>query len=86
MKKYLFLILLFLLSFIIVFSSYYNNEQFDNQFENKISLLAIFKNETMGLKLWIDHYIKQGVEKFYLIDNDSTDNPLAILQLSLIHI
>ena len=80
MKKYLFLILLFLLSFIIVFSSYYNNEQFDNQFENKLSLLAIFKNETMGLKLWIDHYIKQGVEKFYLIDNDSDDNPLEILQ------
>jgi hypothetical protein len=42
--------------------------------------MAQFKNETMGIKLWIDHYIKQGVEKFYLIDNNSNDNPLGILQ------
>ena len=45
-----------------------------------LSLLAIFKNETMNLKIWLDHYIWQGVEHFYLIDNGSTDNPLTILQ------
>ena len=47
---------------------------------NYLSILAIFKNETMNLKLWIDHYLWQGVEHFYLIDNDSDDNPLDILQ------
>ena len=45
-----------------------------------LSLMAIFKNETMGIKLWIEHYLWQGVEKFYLIDNGSTDNPLPILK------
>jgi len=45
-----------------------------------LSLLAIFKNETMNLRVWLDHYIWQGVEHFYLIDNGSTDNPLTILQ------
>ena len=45
-----------------------------------LSVLAIFKNETMNLKMWIDHYIWQGVEHFYLIDNGSTDNPLPILK------
>ena len=45
-----------------------------------LSLLAIFKNETMNLQIWLDHYIWQGVEHFYLIDNGSTDNPLDILQ------
>jgi hypothetical protein len=45
-----------------------------------LSVLAIFKNETMNLKLWIEHYIWQGAEHFYLIDNGSTDNPLDILQ------
>ena len=45
-----------------------------------LSLLAIFKNETTNLKLWLDHYLWQGVEHFYLIDNDSDDNPLSILQ------
>jgi len=45
-----------------------------------LSVLAIFKNETMNLKVWIDHYLWQGVEKIYLIDNGSTDNPMPILQ------
>jgi len=44
------------------------------------SVMAIFKNETMNLKVWLDHYLWQGVEHFYLIDNNSDDNPLNILQ------
>ena len=45
-----------------------------------LSVLCIFKNETMNLQKWIEHYIWQGVEHFYLIDNGSDDNPLLILQ------
>ena len=45
-----------------------------------LSVLSIFKNETINLKNWIEHYLWQGVEHFYLIDNESTDNPLVILQ------
>ena len=45
-----------------------------------LSVLAIFKNETMNLKMWIEHYLWQGVNHFYLIDNASEDNPLTILQ------
>ena len=45
-----------------------------------LSLLSIFKNETMNLKIWLDHYLWQGVQHFYLIDNGSSDNPLNILQ------
>jgi glycosyltransferase involved in cell wall biosynthesis len=45
-----------------------------------LSVLSIFKNETMNLKIWIEHYLWQGVEHFYLIDNGSDDNPLNILQ------
>lgn len=45
-----------------------------------LSVLAQFKNETMNLKLWLDHHIWQGVEHFYLIDNESTDNPMPILK------
>lgn len=44
------------------------------------SIMAIFKNETMVLKTWLDHYLWQGVDHFYLIDNDSDDKPLSILQ------
>jgi FkbM family methyltransferase len=47
---------------------------------HEFSIMAIFKNETMNLKIWLDHYLWQGVEHFYLIDNDSNDNPMSILQ------
>lgn len=42
--------------------------------------MAIFKNETIDLKEWIEHYIWQGASHIYLADNESTDDPLAILQ------
>ena len=45
-----------------------------------LSVLAIFKNETMNMKVWLDHYLWQGVDHFYIIDNGSTDKPLNILQ------
>ena len=45
-----------------------------------LSILAQFKNETMNLKLWLDHHLWQGVQHFFLIDNGSTDNPLVILK------
>lgn len=45
-----------------------------------LSILAIFKNETTNLRLWIEHYRWQGVGHFYLIDNGSTDDPLRILR------
>jgi len=36
----------------------------------------MFKNEASILKEWIEHYIKEGIDHFYLIDNGSTDNYL----------
>lgn len=45
-----------------------------------LSILAILKNEAMNLKIWIDHYLWQGVDHFYLIDNGSDDESNAILK------
>lgn len=39
-----------------------------------LSVLAIFKNEGNSINEWLEHYINEGVEHFYLIDNGSTDN------------
>ena len=44
-----------------------------------LCVIGIFKNETLTMKTWLDHYLWQGVEHFYLIDNGSTDNPENIL-------
>ena len=39
----------------------------------------MFKNECHIMKEWLDHYISQGVDKFFMIDNNSTDNYFEIL-------
>lgn len=43
-------------------------------------LVAIFKNEALVMKEWIEHYMREGVKKFYMIDNGSTDNYMTVLQ------
>ena len=53
--------------------SFYRNMYF-------LSVLAIFKNEAINLKVWLDHYLWQGVEHFYLIDNGSTDESRDVLK------
>lgn len=45
-----------------------------------LSLYAIFKNESHIMKEWILHYLEEGVEHFYLIDNGSTDNYKEIIE------
>ena len=37
--------------------------------QDNISVICVFKNDIINLKLWLDHYIWQGVDHFYLIDN-----------------
>ena len=39
-----------------------------------IGVMAIFKNESMTLREWIEHYKWQGVDQIVLINNDSTDD------------
>jgi hypothetical protein len=45
----------------------------------KLSVAAIFKNESLNFKEWIDHYTHHGVEHFYLINDNSSDNFLEVL-------
>src|SRR5688572_18214642 len=45
-----------------------------------LSMCAVLRNEALYLKEWLDFYIKQGVEHFYLYDNDSTDNGFEVVR------
>jgi len=45
-----------------------------------LSVGAVFKNESIILREWIEHYLFHGVEHFFLIDDSSTDDFLTILQ------
>lgn len=40
----------------------------------KIAIVALFKNEAMGIREWVQHYKWQGVNHILLLDNNSTDN------------
>lgn len=44
-----------------------------------LALLAIVKNEEMVIDEWIEHHIWQGVQHFYIIDNNSTDGTVKLL-------
>lgn len=45
-----------------------------------LCLIAIFKNETQIIKEWVNHYLNQGVQKIFLIDNGSSDNYFSIIE------
>ena len=38
------------------------------------SILAVFKNEGHIIREWVQHYRKRGIEKIFLINDNSTDN------------
>jgi hypothetical protein len=45
-----------------------------------LSVGAVFKNESHILDEWIQHYLIHGVEHFYLINDNSTDDFLPIIE------
>lgn len=48
-------------------------------YKYSISICAIFKNEAKFLNEWLEFHILVGIEHFYLYNNNSEDNYLAIL-------
>ncbi|HBK82674.1 MAG TPA: hypothetical protein DDZ41_03620, partial [Flavobacterium sp.] len=44
----------------------------------EIRLFAIMRNESLRLPHFIEYYRKLGVDRFFFIDNNSTDNSVEI--------
>lgn len=44
------------------------------------SICAIFKNESLSLKEWIEYHRLIGIDHFYLYNNNSTDNGIELLK------
>ena len=74
MKKKMVAVLLFI-AFVAVCRDLYKKET-----QYTLSIAAIMKNEKPYLKEWIEYHRLQGVEHFYLCDNDSTDGTKEYLQ------
>jgi hypothetical protein len=45
----------------------------------KLAVGCLFKNETLSMKEWLEHYIVRGVEHFYLVNDKSTDDYMGVL-------
>lgn len=67
MKKIV-LVALFIL--LLIFAGVY---KLHTPSKNFLSVVAILKNEKPYIKEWLEYHMMQGVEHFYLCDNDSTD-------------
>ena len=46
----------------------------------KVAIFSQFRDEARFLKEWIEFHILVGIDKFYLIDHCSKDNPEKVLQ------
>lgn len=47
-----------------------------------LAVLSIMKNESLNVLEWIDHYIWQGVDHIYIIDNGSSDDMIEKIECS----
>jgi glycosyltransferase involved in cell wall biosynthesis len=54
-------------------------EYFDINYKYNLSVCLCIKNEAKYIYEFIEHYIKQGVDHFYIVSNNSTDNVENIL-------
>lgn len=46
----------------------------DGKYKYELAVLSIFRNEAIIMHEWIPHYLSEGVEHFFLINDHSTDN------------
>lgn len=51
-----------------------------DSYEKKLAVLAIMKNESLLIKEWIQHYLDEGADEIYIIDNGSDDNSKEIIE------
>ena len=64
--------------FLKTVKAYFNSEP--KTFKYRLAITAIIKNEGRYIEEWIKYHVIVGVEKFYLYDNESTDNTKKILE------
>jgi hypothetical protein len=52
----------------------------ENQYDVYLAACAIYRNEARYLREWIEFHLLVGFERFYLYDNRSHDDHLAVLE------
>ncbi len=67
----------YLKNFLIVYKDI--NKEKERKFKYDLSFVIAVKNEAPYIKEWIEYHKLVGVKKFYIYDNESTDNILEVL-------
>ena len=67
------------LSDYLIRSFTYNDSKY-NDWDVELAIVAIVKNEASYIKEWIEYHRLVGVQRFYIYNNESTDNLLEILK------
>ena len=44
------------------------------------TICAVFKNEAVNIHEWVSHYLLEGADHIFLVDNDSDDDFTAVVQ------
>lgn len=55
-------------------------EKEPENFKYYLSVILTIKDEVTYLKEWLEYYLIQGVDHFYIFDNESSDNIKEVLQ------
>ncbi len=55
-------------------------EKEPENFKYYLSVILTIKDEATYLKEWLEYYLIQGVDHFYIFDNESSDNIQEVLQ------
>lgn len=52
----------------------------DATYAHHLVVLGLMKNEAFNIVEWVEHYLWQGADHIYLVDNGSTDNSLKLIE------
>lgn len=64
----------------IKYVSFFKHITEKKKYKYNYAIVAIVKNEAPYIEEWINYHKKIGVEKFYIYNNDSTDNLIEVLR------
>ena len=58
----------------------FQNAMTEREYKHELSLCVCIKNEAKYVEEFVNHYIQQGVDHFYIVNNGSTDNIEEVIE------
>ena len=65
---------------VVSYLSFFKSPHQPKSFKYEAAIVAIVKNEGAYLREWVEYHKKIGFQKFYIYNNDSTDDTNSVLK------